>query len=115
MLFPGTFAMIFSDDAALIAYAGWALRIYMGAMCIFGAQIACQMTFISIGNAKASIMVAVMRKFVLLLPLVYLMPHLVADQTMGVYLAEPIADVIAVSFTVTLFYNQFKKALKSIQ
>lgn len=114
MLFPQTFAMIFSTDAELIAYTGWALRIYCAAMGIFGAQIACQMTFISMGNAPASIMVAVMRKFVLLLPLIYLLPHLVENKTMGVYLAEPAADVIAVCFTVILFYFQFRKALKKI-
>lgn len=114
MLFPKAFAMIFSSDAVLVAYTEWALRIYAAAICIFGAQIACQMTFISLGNAKASIMVAVMRKFVLLLPLIYLLPHLVSDQTMGVYLAEPVADIIAVSFTVILFYFQFKKALASL-
>ena len=115
MLFPHKFAMIFASDTELIAYAGWALRIYLGGMCIFGAQIACQMTFISIGNAKASIMVAVVRKFVLLLPLIYLVPQLVPDQAMGVYLAEPIADVIAVTFTVLLFRGQFQKALKSLE
>lgn len=114
MLFPQTFAMIFSTDAELIAYTGWALRIYCAAMGIFGAQIACQMTFISMGNAPASIMVAVMRKFILLLPLIYLLPHLVENKTMGVYLAEPAADVIAVCFTVILFYFQFRKALKKI-
>lgn len=114
MLFPKAFAMIFSSDAALVAYTEWALRIYAAAMCIFGAQIACQMTFISLGNAKASIIVAVMRKFVLLLPLIYMLPHMVSDQTMGVYLAEPVADVIAVSFTVILFYFQFKKAMSEL-
>lgn len=115
MLFPRTFAMIFSSDAALIAYTEWALRIYAAAMCIFGAQIACQMTFISLGNAKASIMVAVMRKFVLLLPFIYVLPHLVEDKTMGVYLAEPVADIFAVTFTVILFSFQFRKALARIR
>ena len=107
--------MIFSSNAELIAYTKWALRIYCAAMGIFGAQIACQMTFISISNAGASIIVAVMRKFVLLLPLIYLLPHLVKNQTMGVYLAEPAADVIAVSFTLVLFFFQFKKAIAAIE
>ena len=115
MLFPGAFAAIFSSDAALVAYTEWALRIYAAAMCIFGAQIACQMTFISLGNAKASIMVAVMRKFILLLPLIYLLPHLTPDKTMGVYLAEPAADVLAVTFTVILFFFQFRKAMAQIE
>ena len=72
------------------------------------------MTFISIGNAGASIIVAVMRNL-LLLPLIYLLPHLVKNQTMGVYLAEPAADVIAVSFTIVLFFFQFKKAVAAIE
>ena len=115
MIFPQVFARIFSPDAELIAYTGWALRIYCAGMGIFGAQVACQMTFTSLGNAKASIMVAVMRKFVLLLPLIYIMPHLMENQTMGVYLAEPVADFIAVTFTVILFYFQFRKAMKRIE
>lgn len=114
MLFPEMFARIFASDAGLIAYTGWALRIYCAAMGIFGAQISCQMTFISLGNALASIMVAVMRKFILLLPLIYLLPQLISNQVMAVYLAEPVADVLAVTFTVILFYFQFKKSLKKI-
>ncbi len=115
MLFPELFAKIFSSDAQLVSYAAWALRIYGAGICIFGAQIACQMTFISLGNAAASIAVAVMRKFVLLLPLIYLLPHLVTDKTMGVYLAEPVADILAVIFTVILFYFQFKKAIRKLE
>ena len=114
MLFPQMFARIFSTDIQLIEFTGKALRIYCAAMGIFGAQVACQLTFTSLGNAKASIMVAVMRKFVLLLPLIYAMPHLVENQTMGVYLAEPVADFIAVAFTVVLFYFQFKKAMEQL-
>ncbi|MBE6754360.1 MAG: MATE family efflux transporter [Ruminococcaceae bacterium] len=112
MLFPQMFAGIFSPDAALIEFTAKALRIYCAVLCIFGIQVACQMTFVSIGNAPCSIIVAVVRKFVLLLPLIYLMPHLVADKTMGVYTAEPVADVIAVTFTAVLFASQFKKALR---
>lgn len=115
MLFPEAFAMIFASDAQLIAYTKTALRIYCGAMCIFGAQIACQMTFISMGNAVASIMVAVMRKFVLLLPLIFIMPHVVSDPAIGVYMAEPVADVLAVTFTVILFYFQFRKSIKKLE
>ena len=73
------------------------------------------MTFVSLGNAPASVIVAVVRKFVLLLPLIYIMPNLVENPTIGVYMAEPIADVIAVTFTVILFAFQFRRALKKIQ
>ena len=69
----------------------------------------------SIGYAKESIMVAVMRKFVLLIPLIYIIPHFwTGDQVSAVYMAEPVADFFAVSFTVFLFRKQFKKALESI-
>lgn len=114
MLFPRVFAGIFTPDPALLAFTGNALRIYCGVLCIFGIQIACQMTFVSLGNAKSSIIVAVMRKFVLLLPLIYIMPALMTDKTMAVYAAEPVADLLAVTFTALLFRSQFKKALKSI-
>lgn len=115
MCFPQMFVKIFSSDAQLIAYASPVLRIYCAAMGIFGAQMACQMTFNALGNAKASIMVAVMRKFILLLPLIYLLPHVASDPAMGVYFAEPTADVIAVLFTVTLFGFQFRKAMKQLE
>ena len=114
MLFPSGFAGIFSSDTTLIEFTAPALRIYCAVLCIFGIQTACQMTFVSIGNAVSSITVAVVRKFVLLLPLIYIVPHFVADKTMGVYLAEPIADVLAVSFTSVLFSVQFKKALNRL-
>lgn len=74
-----------------------------------------QLTFMSLGNAKASIVVAVMRKFVLLIPLIYIVPAILRNnQTMAVYLAEPIADILAVCFTIVLFRREFKKALSKI-
>lgn len=114
MLIPELFVKIFTPDAALAAFTAPALRIYFGGMFLFGIQIACQMTFTSLGKAVNSIIVAVVRKFVLLIPLIYIMPHLAADPTMGVYMAEPFADVIAVTFTGILFGVQFKKALKEL-
>lgn len=115
MLFPGLFAGMFSSDAALILFTKKALRIYCGALFMFGIQIACQMTFVSIGFAGCSIIVAVMRKFVLLLPLIYIMPQLIADKTAGVYTAEPVADIIAVCFTAVMFSVEFKKAMKALE
>ena len=114
MLFPSVFVSIFTPEPELISFASKALRIYFAGMLLFGIQIACQMTFVSLGNAPSSVIVAVMRKFVLLLPLIFIMPNLVSDPTLGVYMAEPIADVIAVTFTAILFIFQFKRALKKI-
>lgn len=116
MLFPQAFAALFTSDTALLTFTGTALRIYTASMFLFGIQMACQMTFTSLGKAKNSIIVAVMRKFVLLLPLIYLMPHIfTADKTMAVYMAEPIADFFAVTFTAVLFSFQFRKALAEIK
>ena len=115
MLFPRAFVSIFTPDTELVDFASRALRIYFAGMLFFGIQIACQMTFVSLGSAPSSVLVAVVRKFVLLLPLIYIMPHLISDSTTGVYLAEPIADVLAVTFTAILFVFRFKKALDKIQ
>lgn len=115
MAVPQGFAAMFTPDPELIEFSKTALRIYMACMLLFGIQMACQITFTSLGNAKASIMVAVMRKFVLLIPLIYLMPLIFSsDKTTAVYMAEPIADFLAVTFTSVLFTFQFKKALSEI-
>ena len=114
-LFPGVFARMFTPKAELIDFTVTALHIYCGALFLFGIQIACQMAFVSIGAAGCSIIVAVLRKFVLLLPLIYLLPRLLANQTMAVYAAEPVADAIAVTCTAILFSVQFRKALRKLE
>ncbi len=114
-IIPKVFVSIFTSDAKLVAFTAPMLKIYLGGLFLFGIQIACQITFTSLGKAVNSIIVAVVRKFVLLLPLIYIMPHVVSNQTIGVYMAEPIADIIAVLFTSVLFTFQFKKALAQIR
>ncbi len=113
-LFPSIFAGIFSSDKELVTFTAGALKIYCGMLFMFGIQIACQMTFVAIGNAICSVIVAVVRKFILLLPLIYIVPNFVSNKTNGVYMAEPIADFIAVSFTLIIFSVQFKKALRKL-
>lgn len=115
MCFPKLFVSMFTDKPELIDFTVKMMRIYFGAILFFGAQIACQMTFVSIGNAKSSIIVACVRKFVLLLPLIYIMPALMNDKTVAVYTAEPIADFLAVAFTVILFIFQFRKTIKKLK
>ena len=113
MIFPQVFVGLFTSDATLLAFTKTALRIYMACVFLMGIQIACQMAFTSIGCAKESILVAVTRKIILLIPLIYIVPLIWrSNQTLAVYLAEPIADFFAVSFTVILFSIQFKKALE---
>ncbi len=116
MIFPQGFAAMFTTSDELIAFTKTALRMYMAVMFLFGIQIACQMTFNALGKAVESIVVAVMRKFVLLIPLIYIMPAIFSsDKTSAVYLAEPVADTIAVTFTAILFTIQFKKALRKME
>ena len=114
MAFPQVFAKLFTTDAELIAFTAKALRIYCRVLFVFGIQIACQMTFVSIGNAPCSIIVAILRKFILLIPLIYILPHFMENKTNAVYMAEPVADVIAVSCTLLLFLVQFRKSLRKL-
>ena len=115
MLMPGMFAGIFTPDAAMREFTAKALRIYCAGLGLFGIQIACQMAFVSLGQALCSMTVAIMRKFVLLLPLIYLMPAIMENKTMAVYTAEPVADVLAVTFTSILFFFVFRKAMKKLE
>ena len=114
MFFPKTFAGIFTDNKELVNFAAKMLRVYCAGIGLFGIQIACQMTFVSIGSSLSSILVAVFRKIIVLIPLIYIIPLLIKNKTLGVYLAEPIADISAVIFTIILFSFKFKKSLKLI-
>lgn len=115
MAFPQMYAHLFTNNAQLIEFSAGALRIYCAAMFMFGIQIACQMTFISIGNAVCSIALAVLRKFVLLIPLIYILPNFMSDKTAAVYTAELTADMIAVVCTALLFASRFKKSLANLK
>lgn len=109
MFIPDTFIYIFTSHGELTTYTRWAIRIYMAASGIFGIQIACQQTFIAIGNAKTSVFLAVLRKVLVLIPLIFILPMFIENQAFAVFLAEPIADTIAVSVTATLFYQTYKR------
>ena len=115
MLAPRFYAGIFTPDQALLDFTAPVLRIYAAGVGLFGIQMACQMTFTSLGKAGSSILVAVVRKFVLLMPLIYLMPMLVENKTRGVYMAEPVSDIIAVTFTAILFFFEFRRTMKKLE
>ena len=114
-LFPQAFALIFNNDPALVEYAAWALRVYMAATGIFGVQIACQQTFIALGNAKTSLFLAILRKIILLIPLIYILPHFFTNKVFAVFLAEPVADFLAVCTTAAMFAVQFKKSMAELE
>ena len=116
MIFPQGFAGMFTSAPELLIFTKTALRIYTACLFLFGIQMACQMTFTSLGKAGSSIIVAVMRKFVLLIPLIYIMPVILSNKKdIAVYMAEPIADFFAVSFTAVLFFFQFRKCMRQIE
>ena len=114
-LFPQLFALMFTSDSELVSYASWALRIYMAATGIFGIQIACQQTFVALGNAKISLFLAVLRKIILLIPFIYILPNFFADKAFAVFLAEPVADFLAVCTTATMFAVHFKKSMTALE
>ncbi len=109
MFAPKLLICIFTPDPTLIAFSTWAIRIYMALSLIFGIQISCQQTFIALGNAKTSVFLAMLRKVILLIPLIYILPLFFEDKVSAVFLAEPVADFIAVATTGTLFYRQYRK------
>ena len=109
MFLPHVFIAIFTSSAELSAYVTWSIRIYMAASLLFGIQIACQQTFIALGNALTSVVLALLRKVILLIPLIFILPALLPDKVFGVFLAEPVADTIAVTVTGILFLREYKR------
>ena len=110
LLFPGALAMLFNDDRELVELVGRVMPIFFGGIWAFGAQMACQSAFMALGQAKTSLFLALLRKVILLVPLALLLPRLMGG-VMGIYIAEPIADVLASATTLTLFLRQRKKLL----
>ncbi|MEG2087386.1 MAG: MATE family efflux transporter [Angelakisella sp.] len=113
MLIPQVFVALFTPDPALTQYAVWAVRIYLFGALAMGAQMTCQQTFIAVGQAKSSIILALLRKIILLIPLIYLLPLFFQNKVLGVFVAEPVADILATTVTVLMFAAQFGKILKA--
>ena len=111
LIAPKMFAGIFTTDSKLVEYASWAMRIYMAGIFAFGAQIACQQSFMALGQAKISLILACLRKIILLIPLIFILPTFMENKVFGVFLAEPISDIIAATVTTLAFLTQFNKIL----
>ena len=110
---PGFFVHLFnSSSQELFEMTKWALRIYMAATGVFGIQLAVQQVFMALGQAKISLFIACLRKIILLIPLIYILPHFFADKVFAVFLAEPVSDFISVIVAATLFFLNIKKILK---
>ena len=111
MVMPAAFASIFNNNPDLVSYTGWAMRIYMAGIFAMGFQLVCQQSFMALGQAKVSLLLACLRKIVLLIPLIFILPLLFENKVFAVFLAEPVSDIIAATTTVTVFALQFKKIL----
>lgn len=113
MIFPQTFVAIFNSNPQLVEITVWSMRIYFSGIFIFGAQIACQQTFLALGQAKISMILALLRKIILLIPLIYILPILFDNKLQGVLMAEPVADIVASIITIICFSVFYKKALSA--
>lgn len=108
---PNLLVSIFTSDAALKEYSSHVLRIYMASSLLFGVQISCQQTFLALGNAKTSLFLAALRKLILLIPLIFILPAFMAQKDIAVFMAEPVADLLAVITTAALFFRYFRKTI----
>ncbi len=112
MAFPNLFAGIFTNDTVLVDYTSWALRIFL--LCGFsvGFQISCQQAFMALGQAKISLFMACLRKLILLIPLIFILPNFFQNKALAVFLAEPVSDIIAAAATTTAFFVFFRRLMK---
>ena len=113
LMFPGIFVRMFSSDPALMEFAPKFLRIFMAGMLLLGAQFSCQQTFVSLGQAKVSMILALLRKIILLIPLALILPVIFGFN--GILFAEPVADVLASLSTVTVFFLMTRKLFSQKQ
>lgn len=112
MALPQIFANIFSSDASLVDYTAWAMRIYMAGIFSTGVQIACQQAFMALSQARISLLMACLRKLVLLIPLIFILPQILSDQVFAVFVAEPVSDIIAASVTGSMFFLRLNGILE---
>ena len=112
MIMPQVFAGIFTGDQALVSYASWAMRIFLGLGFSVGFQMSCQQAFMALGQAKISLLMALLRKVFLLIPLIFILPNFFQNKAMAVFLAEPVSDIIAAAVTTFMFFRFFLKLLK---
>ena len=112
MFVPRIFAGMFTNDVALIEYTTWTLRIYMAGIFALGFQISCQQSFMALGQAKVSLLLACLRKIILLIPFIFILPVFFENKVFAVFLAEPVSDIVAAAVTTITFLTQFNRILK---
>lgn len=115
MISPEVVVRIFNNDPELLEITSSSIKIYFAGIFLIGAQISCQQTFLSLGQAKISLFLALLRKILLLVPLIFILPMFIDNGLFAVLLAEPVADIIAVLTTVICFVVFYKKTLSTIE
>ena len=113
MIAPEIVVKIFNNDPNLLEITSWAIRIYFAGIFMFGIQAACQSTLLALGQAKISLFLALLRKIILLVPLIFTLPIIIENKLFSVFLAEPVADITAVLITTICFTTFYKKTLIS--
>ena len=112
MVFPNVFAGIFTSDQALVSYTAWAIHIFLCGIFSVGFQISCQQAFMALGQAKVSLLLACLRKLVLLIPLIFLLPLFLENKVFAVFVAEPVSDILAAAVTTVTFFRFFRKQMR---
>ena len=104
---PDIYASMFTNDAELVALTCRIMPIFFLGIAIFGIQAACQSTFLALGQAKVSLFIATLRKIILLIPLALILPKFLGVK--GIYIAEPVSDVVSVIVTSVLCVITLKR------
>ena len=112
MLFPNVFAGFFTSDAALVSYTAWAIKVFLALGFSVGFQLSCQQALMALGQAKISLIMALLRKVFLLIPLIFILPNFFENKAFAVFLAEPVSDIIAAAVTTFLFFRFFFRMLR---
>ena len=112
MVFPNVFAGIFTSDQALVSYTAWAIRIFLCGIFSVGFQISCQQAFMALGQAKVSLLLACLRKLILLIPMIFILPLFLEDKVFAVFVAEPVSDILAAAVTTVTFFRFFRKQMR---
>lgn len=110
MVFPMFFLKLFSSDQSLIMTGHKPILIYFAAFFMMSFQFAGQSTFVALGKSKQSIFFSLLRKVIIVVPLTILLPMIPSIGVNGVFLAEPISNVLGgLASFLTMYFTVYRK------
>ena len=110
MLIPGALTRVFNSDPELVAVSSRAMRIYFCGFFLMALQLAGQSTFVGLGKSRQAVFFSLLRKAIIVTPLVFLLPLIPAMGADGVFWAEPISDLLGGgSCFLTMYFTVYKK------